>query len=66
MVDDEEEICFPGHSQLALPIGKKGGPISAQDMREVLREKLGIDMLPENAHDLSEVFGNGDDEEGGV
>ncbi len=47
-------------------VGKKGRPISAQDMREVLREKMGIDMLPENAHDLSEVFGNEDDEEGGV
>ncbi|MHB8126594.1 MAG: hypothetical protein ACYDEJ_13325 [Desulfitobacteriaceae bacterium] len=47
-------------------LGKKGRPISAQDMREVLREQLGIDMLPENAHDLSEVFGNEDDEEGGV
>ena len=47
-------------------LGKKGEPISTQDMREVLREKLGIDLLPENAHDLSEVFGNEDDEEGGV
>jgi predicted RNase H-like HicB family nuclease len=47
-------------------LGKKGGPISSQDMREVLREKLGIDMSPENTHELSEVFGNEDDEEGGV
>lgn len=44
--------------------GKKGEPISAQDMRKVLKEKLGIDMLPENTHDLSEVFGNEDDKEG--
>jgi len=55
-----------GFPSWLLQLGKKGGPISAQDMREVLREKLGIDMLPENAHDLSEVFGNEDDEEGGV
>ena len=27
-----------------------------QDMLEVLREKLGIDMLPETAHDLSEEY----------
>ncbi|WP_445012475.1 RhuM family protein [Desulfosporosinus nitroreducens] len=53
---------FPAGSQL----GKKGRPISAQDMREVLRKKLRIDMLPENTHDLSEVFGNEDDEEGGA
>jgi len=55
-----------GFPSWLFQLGKKGEPISSQDMREVFREKLGIDMLPENAHDLSEVFGNEDDEEGGV
>ena len=47
-----------GFPSWLFQLGKKGRPISAQDMREVLREKLGIDMLPETTHDLSEVFGN--------
>jgi hypothetical protein len=55
-----------GFPSWLFQLWKKGGPISARDMREVLREKLGIDMSPENTHDLSEVFGNEDDEEGGV
>ena len=55
-----------GFPSWLFQLGKKGRPISARDLREVLREKLGIDMPPENAHDLSEVFGSEDDEEGGV
>ena len=39
-----------GFPSWLFQLGKKGRPISAQDIREVLREKLGIDMLPENAH----------------
>lgn len=43
-----------GFPSWLFQLGKKGRPISAQDLREVLREKLGIDMLPENTHDLPE------------
>jgi hypothetical protein len=49
-----------GFPNWLFQLGKKGEPMSVQDIREVLREKLGIDMLPENAHDLSEMFGNED------
>ncbi|WP_242832372.1 type II toxin-antitoxin system HicB family antitoxin [Desulfosporosinus orientis] len=38
-----------GFPSWLFQLGKKGRPISAQEIREVLREKLGIDTLPENS-----------------
>lgn len=55
-----------GFPSWLFQLGERGRPIFVRDIRQVLREKLGIDMLPETTHDLSDVFGNEDNEEGGV